>query len=212
MSYAEWRPAIEQLTGEIFMPSERLFELAAEVPPDQQIVEVGSYCGKSALTMAAGAAEGRGAHVYCVDTWGLPIAPMNPYNVLANLGYLLCQAENLGLLGQFTPLRGYSTDMARLRDVDPAGVPLGGWRIGLLFIDAAHYRADVESDIAVWLPQVVPGGRVLFHDYTYPYSPDVKAAVDAWYDKASGAGEWEGFRIVEPIEKTWTVEARRCAC
>jgi len=183
------------------MPMARLYELAGLVPADQQIVEVGSYCGKSALTMAAGAKEGAGARVYHVDTWGLPIAPANPYNVIGNLGYIIQRAEAMGLISQITPIRGYSAEIATIRS----------WQIGLIFIDAGHYRADIESDIAAWLPQVMPGGWALFHDYTYPLSPDVKLVLDEWYARVgpNGTGEWGQWRIIEPIEATWTVEARR---
>jgi hypothetical protein len=201
MGYLDWQAGIMATVGEDFMPAARLYELAAQVPPDQHIVEVGSYCGKSALTMAAGAWDGLGARVYHVDTWGLLIAPANAYNVIGNLGYILDRAEALGLISQITPLRGYSADLAAVRK----------WRIGMMFIDAGHYRADLESDIAAWIPQVVSGAHVLFHDYTYPLSPDVKLVLDEWYARVgpNGTGEWGQWQIIEPIEKTWTVEVVR---
>lgn len=215
VTFAEWKPLIDEIIGETFMPSARLFELAAAVPAAHHIVEVGSYCGKSALTMAAGARSGRGAHVYCVDTWGLPFAPVNPYNVPHNLGYLLMQAEALGLAAQVTPIRMYSAEAAKVRDVGPAGDDLGGWNIGLLFIDAAHFRADLESDMAAWLPHVAPGGHVLFHDYHYPLSPDVAEVIDEWWAAVENHGYygyWEKVGTIEPPESTWTIEFRRAAC
>ena len=200
MLWDDWKPTWLELTGEHFVPGERLLTRAADVSAGLAIVEVGSYCGLSAMTMAMGAQQGCGAHVYNVDTWQLPTPLFNDYNRLSNLGYLLDRAQEHGLLSQITPLRGYSVEMAAIRD----------WQIGLLFIDAAHERVSLQADMEAWLPHVVPGGYVLFHDYHYPHSPEVAPLLDEWWGSVSTAGTWCERAVILPEEENWTLEVRRC--
>jgi len=71
--------------------------------------------------------------------------------------------------------------------------------IHLLFIDGDHDYKAVVGDIAGWVPKVVPGGIVAFHDYAP--SPKqlikhklqgVKRAIDEWNAKA----EWVRLPVV----------------
>ncbi|MCS7261539.1 MAG: class I SAM-dependent methyltransferase [Anaerolineae bacterium] len=45
-----------------------------------------------------------------------------------------------------------------------------------MFVDGDHSYEGVRSDIECWLPKVLEGGVVAFHDYRW--SPGVKKAVD----------------------------------
>ena len=51
---------------------EPLYDLAAMVPADEAIVELGTYRGASACWLAAGAQSGLGAHVWTIDPHDLP--------------------------------------------------------------------------------------------------------------------------------------------
>src|SRR5690554_7902537 len=50
---------------------ERLRALAAQVPADEAIVELGAYTGRATGWLLLGASEGQGAHVTTVDPWTL---------------------------------------------------------------------------------------------------------------------------------------------
>ena len=75
--------------------------------------------------------------------------------------------------------------------------------IHLLFVDGGHKYAVVTADIANWVPKVVAGGIVAFHDYApsarelvnTPYLVDVKRAVDEW---AALAG-WKGIQAPDSL-------------
>jgi len=81
--------------------------------------------------------------------------------------------------------------------------------IHLLFIDGDHDYKAVLGDIAGWVPKVVPGGIVAFHDYAP--SPKqlkkwklqgVRQAIDEWNAKAnwkklSSPGSLAAFQRVE---------------
>lgn len=53
-------------------------------------------------------------------------------------------------------LRGKTVDMAAL-------VPDGS--LGLLYLDAGHWKEDVLADLRAWVPKVMAGGLVCGHDY-----------------------------------------------
>ena len=62
--------------------------------------------------------------------------------------------------------------------------------VHLLFVDGDHRLAGVTADIEGWTPKVVPGGLVVFHDYSRPQPRwQVGLAVDMWL--AEEGGEWE---------------------
>ena len=63
--------------------------------------------------------------------------------------------------------------------------------IHLLLIDGDHHYETVKQDIAGWVPKVITGGIVIFHDYAptklnlrhFPHIAGVKRAVDEWYNQ-----------------------------
>lgn len=76
--------------------------------------------------------------------------------------------------------------------------------IHLLLIDGDHHYETICSDIANWMPHVVPGGSVIFHDYApsrynmdaYPELEGVKRAVDEW---AVASSEWKQLAVVDSV-------------
>ena len=66
--------------------------------------------------------------------------------------------------------------------------------IRLLFVDGDHRYAGVKADIAGWVPKVMVGGMVIFHDcYPLPKAisvhPEVEGvlrAVSEWFEGAKG--------------------------
>lgn len=56
--------------------------------------------------------------------------------------------------------------------------PLFTEPIDFLFIDADHQDHSIQEDCKDWLPKVVPGGIVAFHDYKNPSFPSIEKRVD----------------------------------
>jgi len=117
-----------------------LFELAAAVPVGQDIVEVGSYLGRSTAFLGLGA--GPGVTVHAVD-------PMTSEQFQGNM-------EKVGVTDKLETHTAFSVDAAR----DYAGRP-----IGMLFIDAIHTERAVFEDGTVWSPHLAPGCLVAFDDF-----------------------------------------------
>lgn len=142
----------------------------ADAARGKRVLEVGSYCGLSTICLAQTA-----EHVTSVDTHdgrGTPHPRGTFTEFEANL-------RRFGVAGKVTPYVCKFKEFAAIvggaaHDFTP---PLALY--DLVFIDGAHDRGSVESDIAHALPLLAPGGLLAFHDYGGHDHPAVKAAVDA---------------------------------
>jgi predicted O-methyltransferase YrrM len=130
-----------------------LYKLALSLPERAICVEIGSYLGASALFLASGIKERLG-HLYCVDTWkndAMSEGPRDTFNeFLSNINEFL--DNNI-----ITPMRGYSTEVAKTFDKE----------IDLLFIDGDHSYKAVKANIESYLPKLRDKGIVIFHDYSW---------------------------------------------
>ncbi len=64
-----------------------------------------------------------------------------------------------------------------------AGKAWNGTPIRILFIDGWHSYEAVTEDILLWFPHVLPGGLIVFDDYSNPEFPGVRRAVDEQMQK-----------------------------
>lgn len=152
----------------------KLTELAAEVPEDACIVEVGSYRGRSTCALAIGAADG--ARVYAIE----------PHESFEGV-----------LGGSFGPpdRRAFFENLLRVGVVEKvrlvnlsAEIVCKGWTlpIGLLWIDGDHTEEGVRRDFGAFEPFLRPGGVVAFHDARDPEGGPAKLLEEL---RASGAYE-----------------------
>lgn len=134
-----------------FGPAEArlLFDLASKCSGRGVIVEIGSYCGRSTLFLAKGALNGATRTIYSID----------PH--LNSLGRLSSNAqtflENMKANGVDAMIRQLVKTSGDA--VDDVTEP-----IELLFIDGDHTYEGVKSDLLSYLPKVVEGGCIAFHD------------------------------------------------
>lgn len=131
--------------------------LAASLPEDAKIVNFGAGTGTSALAMVSGNPTAK--------VWTVDISPGSPIGGL----------ENERNAFAATPLKLPEQILGCSWEVGKA------WKNGkldMVFIDGDHSAPAVRKDIEAWLPNVKPGGLVLFHDYERDVWPDVKMVVD----------------------------------
>jgi predicted O-methyltransferase YrrM len=158
--------AAEAATG--FMPAAEglaLFDAAASYSRRGPVLEIGSYCGKSTIYLAA-AASAAGQLVVTVDHhrgseehqpgWeyhdpGLVDAGTGRLDTLPSLRATLAAA---GLEDHVVVVVGRSADVARL------------WRtpVGMVFIDGGHTEQAAVTDYEGWAPWVTSGGVLAIHD------------------------------------------------
>lgn len=137
-------------------------EALAELARGKRVLEVGSYCGLSTVCMARTAAS-----VVSVD-------PHDGRGTAAPADTLAALHSNLARYGVSGRVRCL---VGTLETTAPVAESLGPF--DLVFIDGAHDRESVESDIARARELLAPGGVIALHDYGSPFDPGVAEAADA---------------------------------
>jgi predicted O-methyltransferase YrrM len=116
------------------------------------ILEIGTYCGKSAITMATAISDaGRRGPVVSVDT--------DPGAIM--LAHRYAQAHGVQ---QEVVFVCQSAD--RFIEAVPA------FRPSLVFVDGDHSAEGVRVDLEALAPCLLPGALLLFHDYLPADVPD----------------------------------------
>jgi Methyltransferase domain len=135
----------------------RLYNAASSTRPGDQIVEIGSFRGRSTIVLAGAAPDG--AAVVAID----PHAG-NDRGPQEISGF---QSEAAGDHEVFTANLAAAGIADRVRHVrefsDRAHESVSG-AIAVLYIDGAHRYGPARSDIRHWGARVEPGGTLLIHD------------------------------------------------
>jgi MMP 1-O-methyltransferase len=151
-----------------FMPEEEglaLHRWAREQLPHGPVLEVGSYCGKSAVYLGAAAHE-VGGTVFTVDHhrgseenqagWEHHdpevVDPVS--GRMDTLPFLRRTLERAGLEREVVAVVGESTTVAR------------HWRtpLSMLFVDGGHGEDPAHADYTCWAPWVMTDGLLAIHD------------------------------------------------
>lgn len=130
-----------------------LAHIAAEMPPEAVVVEVGAWKGRSTLAIASGLELVRDARLIAVDTFsGDPGWAEQPDPTEARQTF----EGNTSSVAFLEIVQAPSAEAAALvpdRSID--------W----VFIDALHDYKSVRSDIAAWAPKLRRGALMSGHDY-----------------------------------------------
>jgi MMP 1-O-methyltransferase len=129
---------------------EALYELARACTGRGVIVEIGSWKGKSTVCLGLGSKAGESIPIYAVD-------PHADYR----FGDFEANVERAGIKELVRPVASLSQPAA-----DDFHEP-----IELLFVDGSHEYDLVLEDFEKWVPKVVEGGWVAFHDTTWTPGP-----------------------------------------
>ena len=126
-----------------------LFDAAARATGAGAIVEIGSWKGRSTTWLASGARLA-GQRVYAID----PHRGSREDPTADTLNAFLDNLARSGLAGAVEPMV-MSSEEAAASITRP---------VELLFIDGDHSYEGVRRDAELWLPRVMEGGTVMFHD------------------------------------------------
>lgn len=137
--------------------AELLADAASACPPDGEIVEIGSFRGKSTIVLATHAPEG--AAVVAIDPHaGNDRGPqqIEGFSHEAAIDRVIFE-QNLAAAGVHHRVR----HVAEFSDQAHSAVH---GSIDVLFIDGAHRYRPARADIRDWGARVVDGGELLIHD------------------------------------------------
>jgi predicted O-methyltransferase YrrM len=205
---AQLAQAAEAAKG--FMPAPEglaLYDTAAAYARRGPVAEIGTYCGKSTIYLAA-AARDAGQLVITVDHhhgseenqpgWeyhdpGLVDPDTGRLDTLPHFRSTLAAT---GLEEHVIAIVGRSADVAGL------------WRtpLGMLFIDGGHTDAAATADYEGWAPWVASGGALAIHD-VFPDPADGGQAPYRIYLRALRSGAFTEVRVqgsLRVLERTGT--------
>ena len=166
--------------------------------PEGDLVEIGSWWGKSAFILLRLAQTYGIGRLYCVDPWSdahlvqggaasvvdlvstqysaeeafqVFLLNLRPYTN-GDLNYLRCPSAD----GATRYRTGNIITTAEFGNTRPVGA------IALLHIDGNHSYACAKEDIASWAPAVAPGGWIIVDDYVWPFGDGPKRAGDEYLE------------------------------
>lgn len=146
-------------------------DFATQVPPDQEIIELGVFQGRTALMMAWGASQGRGAHLTGIDAWDLPGNTYGPpFTDPGSETWARHHMRAFGYADRVTLVKGFAGEVAKTWN---------GPAVGLLFVDDDHSCEGARSAILGWAPHLAPGAIIAVDDYDHPDWPGVREALES---------------------------------
>ena len=142
-----------------------LYEIASKASRLGPCLEIGSYCGKSAVYLGSACRE-NGAVLFSIDhhCGSEEQQPGEGYFDPALFDYTTFTVNTLPFLRQTLRLAGLEETVVPI--VGRSNVAARGWAtpLALVFIDGGHAYETVRSDYDCWARHLLPGGWLLVHD------------------------------------------------
>jgi len=194
---AEMLRTAERAKG--FMPPDEglaLYEAALACAPRSLIVEIGSYCGKSAVYLGTAARQAGGLLVTVDHHRGSEENQSgwehhDPDVVDARTGRM----DTLPFLRRTLEQAGLEEHVIAIVGESRAVASFWNTPIALLFIDGGHGEKPAQADYEHWAPHVAPGGRLAIHD-VFPDPADGGQAPWHVYERALASGRFREVRAV----------------
>jgi hypothetical protein len=161
-----------------WMPDRELDWLSKQAAVYKNIVEIGSFMGRSTRALA----EATRGTVTAVDTWaGSDEAEHRKLLEGKPKDWLFEEfLRNMDGVQNICPTRLPSVEAAAL---------FSGILFDFIFIDASHDYENVKADIEAWGPLLAPGGTLAGHDF-HSGAPGVMKAVNELL---------QGYKLYESI-------------
>ena len=169
--YLFWRWLKPQVRGWLSRDSAwLLYKLAKWGPGQGMILEVGSAWGRSTIVFATASKSVGREKVVAVDPHSGDISLVKQGDTPINTHPdFLRNIRRFHVDDWVQPIILKSEEAAKRWD---------GRLIRLLYIDGWHTYEAVRADIEGWFPYLVPGGVILFDDYSADLYPEVKRCID----------------------------------
>ena len=135
----------------------RLYDAAARTTAGDQIVEIGSFRGRSTIVLASAAPEG--VAVVAID----PHAG-NDRGPQEIEGFAEAAADDHEVFNANLAAAGVAHRVRHIRAFSDAAHHEVQGDLAVLYVDGAHRYAPALADIRDWGARVEPGGTLLIHD------------------------------------------------
>ncbi len=162
------------------------------------VVEIGSWWGKSAFVLLGLARSYGIGRVLCVDPWSDSDLVQNDAKGLVDIVSAHISANEafqvflMNLLpysaGDLNYVRAPSTDGAAIYRQNSCiesadfGTTQYSGQIALLHIDGNHSYENAKADVEAWVGNVISGGWIVMDDYRWPYGDGPRRAADEYLE------------------------------
>lgn len=137
--------------------AKELFDAARSCHPGDQIVEIGSFRGRSTIVLARAAPEG-------VDIVAIDPHAGNDRGPQEIEGFAAEATTDHDVFNENLAIAGVADRVRHIREMSDVAHGYVSGEIAVLYIDGAHRFAPARQDIAEWGARVRPGGTLLIHD------------------------------------------------
>lgn len=143
----------------------RLYEMAEEVSWRGPCLEVGSYCGKSALYLGAGCRK-NGSVLFSIDhhRGSEDQQPGEGYFDPETYDPRTCRVDTFPLFRQTIEKAGLEQTVVPIACTSETAARMWATRLSLVFIDGGHTHQAAFEDYKAWAAHVMPGGYLAIHD------------------------------------------------
>jgi MMP 1-O-methyltransferase len=184
-----------------------LYELALESSKHAPCLEIGSYCGKSAVFLAEACREVGRHPLFSIDhhRGSLEQQPGQPF-FDADL-YDEKEKCSITLEWFFKNIRKVGLDDWIIPIVSPSNSIGRYWKansLSLVFIDGSHSEKDVFEDYSLWAPCLIRGGYLCFHDIF----PDLEQGGQGPYHVFQATRRSIRWKFVEQVETLGILKRR----
>lgn len=179
--------------------AERLFSLASSASKIAPCLEIGSYCGKSAIYLGT-ACKVNKSILFSLDhhTGSEEQQPGQEYfdpdlldketGKIDTLSLFRKTIDDFDLVDTVVPIIGRSEIVGRVWQT----------QLSLIFIDGSHAYESVLNDYKIWSKHLIIGGYLLFHDIFLDPSQGGQAPYLV-YRKAVGSEHYEEMPLYKSL-------------
>ena len=151
-----------------FMPTDEglaLYAAAVQAAPLGPLIEIGSYCGRSTLLLAAAAATA-GTHVITIDhhRGSEEHQPGWEYHDPTLVDPAVGRIDTLPVFRRVIATSGLEEHVIAITAPSEHVGRYWAHEAGLVFVDGSHTDEAAQRDYAAWAGHVVDGGLLAIHD------------------------------------------------
>ncbi len=167
--FKEVAPMVNKVEGFLARGQENaLFNIVKQLPKNAVIVEIGSFKGRSTVSMGY-AARGTDRIIHTIDTFkGNESDPVSQSTLNRFGDYFQVFLKNIrdcGVEAYVEVYRAFSFEVVKQWNTP----------IDFIFIDGSHKYEDVKQDIAQWFPFIKPNGIIGLHDVVHTWPGPLQA-------------------------------------
>ncbi len=177
----------------------RLFDLATTASAMGPLLEIGSYCGRSAAVIGQACRENNGI-LYSIDhhTGSEEQQPGEEYFDPDLYDERTCGVNTLPFFRDTLKKAGLEETVVPIVSASKTAGRLWQTKLAMVFIDGGHSFEAAHTDFLTWSPHLMPGGLLVIHDIFF--NPEEGGQPPRQlYEAALATGQYETLEMTKTL-------------